>query len=258
MRGLVSSEPYSRVLSIRDLQTGEQRDLLPALAFFTDIQWAPDGRRILVRGMDLEQRTGRHIVDVHSGRVTAAIIGLSDVVGNAVWSADGTEILYGRRNTAIVARTIETGAERVVVDVSAEGFLGRGNTQTFGVSPDGRAIAFRVVRPVKEEGPGVGILRVQVLGGAAKDLFSVEPSEGIEFQDWSPDSRSVLFTRFAQKDRRNRTLWRIDVNGGEPRSMGLTMDGLREVRVRPDGRLMTFTAGDSQWEVWSMENFLSR
>ena len=39
--------------------------------------------------------------------------------------------------------------------------------------------------------------------------------------------------------------------------MGLQMDGLREVRVRSDGRLMTFTAGDSRWEVWAMKSLLA-
>ena len=48
----------------------------------------------------------------------------------------------------------------------------------------------------------------------------------------------------------------IDVAGGEPTEVGLSMVMLREVRVHPDGKRIAFTAGAPYREVWVMENFL--
>lgn len=53
-----------------------------------------------------------------------------------------------------------------------------------------------------------------------------------------------------------RELWAIPADSGEPRSLGLKMKGLREVRVHPDGHRVAFTSGAPSWEVRVLENFL--
>jgi Tol biopolymer transport system component len=201
------------------------------------------------------------MIDVSTGVVTPAVLGHDDEIGNAAWSADGTAILFGRRNTQIVSRSLKTGAEHLVFDGAPEQLtIGRGNFQTFGVSPDGRAIAFRVIRAAgTSETPGIGTLRVKFFDGRVADLLTGSAAEGFEFQDWTPDSRGVIFVRFSQSDRQKRTLWRASLDGREPRNLGLTMTALREFRVHPDGRLATFTAGvANEAELWAAENFVVR
>ena len=46
------------------------------------------------------------------------------------------------------------------------------------------------------------------------------------------------------------------VGGGEPVSTGLTMDGLRDITIHPDGRRIAFNAGWKRGEQWVMEHLL--
>ena len=66
---------------------------------------------------------------------------------------------------------------------------------------------------------------------------------------WSSDGRHVLFARRGE-------LWRVPAEGGEPENLGYVMEGLRELRLHPDGARIAFTAGTDKGEVWVMENLL--
>lgn len=259
-RGVVAHDRFSRALMIRDLRDQTESELRPALIFFNRLIWSPDSRRILVRGTDFERRTGWHVVDVRTGRTEPALVGSDDVIGHAVWSANGSSIIYGRSNNAIVSRDLRSGQEQVLVDVSAEGLLGRGLSQTFGLSPDGRALAYRLTtspRGVPGQ-PGPSILRVKVLDGETRDVMSVDSTEGMIFQDWAADGRALLITRFVRADRWTRTLWIVPLDGTEPRSAGLTLSELRDLQVRPGGKMLTFSAGTGRSELWQIDRFLQR
>ena len=259
-RGVVAHDRFSRALMIRDLRDQTESELRPSLIFFNRLIWSPDSRRILVRGTDFEHRTGWHVVDVLTARTEPALVGSDDVIGHAVWSANGSSIIYGRSNNAIVLHDLGSGHEQVLVDVSAEGLLGRGLSQTFGLSPDGRALAYRLTTSPKgvPGQPGDSTLRVKVLGGESRDVLSVDSKEGIIFQDWADDGRQLLITRFARADRWTRTLWIVPLDGTKPRSAGLTHPELRDVQVRPGGTMLTFSAGTGRSELWQINNFVQR
>jgi hypothetical protein len=76
------------------------------------------------------------------------------------------------------------------------------------------------------------------------------------FQDWTPDGKSALFTRWSLSGGSAVTLWRVPVAGGEPEPLGLSLEGLRDVSVHPEGGKLTFTAGWPRAEVWVMENVM--
>ncbi len=71
-----------------------------------------------------------------------------------------------------------------------------------------------------------------------------------------PDGRELLFGTVA-KDVTTQ-VWRVPSNGGKPVRIGLSMSGLRHLRVHPDGRQIAFAAGSDigKNEVWAMQNFL--
>src|SRR5205807_2656049 len=56
IRSPAGSDRFSRMLAIRGTESGEERAIWPALAFFMGPTWSPDGRTVLVRGMDLQGR----------------------------------------------------------------------------------------------------------------------------------------------------------------------------------------------------------
>ena len=114
----------------------------------------------------------------------------------------------------------------------------------FAISPDGQQIAF-------VQSDSLKIMPVD--GGAAHGLLSMEGS-GIPRAAlaWSPDGHSLLFGK-GDPEVGMVTLWRISVEGGVPQRLELTMEGLRNLRVHPDGQQITFAAGWLRSEVWVME-----
>lgn len=71
-------------------------------------------------------------------------------------------------------------------------------------------------------------------------------------------ARDPLATRirFGGGRVRNETLWRVPITGGAPVSTGLTLEGMRDISIHPDGRQIAFNAGWKRGEQWVMENLL--
>ena len=77
------------------------------------------------------------------------------------------------------------------------------------------------------------------------------------FAAFTPDSKSILFTRTTGDFEPQRfELWCIPAKGGEPLKSGIAMEGLRHLRVHPDGQRIVFDGGHIQDEVWVLEDFL--
>ena len=50
-------------------------------------------------------------------------------------------------------------------------------------------------------------------------------------------------------------LWQVSIADGKARKLPIDLP-VRQVRLHPDGRQMTFLSGDRTQEIWVMENFL--
>ena len=77
-------------------------------------------------------------------------------------------------------------------------------------------------------------------------------------QDWTPDGATVLFTQWNLQSPNAVSLWRVSTGGGEPESLGLAREALRDVSVNLSGSRITFTAGNPRAEIWALENLLTR
>ncbi len=73
---------------------------------------------------------------------------------------------------------------------------------------------------------------------------------------WAPDGLSLLFTGKPSPRGSRTELWRVPVQGGEPRKLDLTAAHIRDLRLHPDGRHIAYTAGKDRLEVWALSNFL--
>ena len=101
-------------------------------------------------------------------------------------------------------------------------------------------------------------LAIKVLGGGpARKLVRVTAPELMILQDWTSDGSAVLFTRRSAVASEPASLWRVSIHGGDPQPVGLSMVGLRDVSVAPDGTKITFTGGWPRNELWVMDNFLA-
>ena len=249
---------FSTTLVIRDRQTQEQRELLPAMNSFLPRAWFPDGRHILATGVDTRGKWGNYQIDVDSGRATPIVV--SDRpshdtdLGPGDWMPDGRVLYFNAAKHALLARHVQTGAEEVALDLRAEGIDLKGGR--YKVSPIGETLALTAF--VQKGDTSTSAIAVKVLdGGPRRDLVRAKPPETVLFQDWTPDGTAVLFTRWNGKPNDPRALWRVSIHGGDPQPLGLSMDGLRDVSVHPNGRMITFTAGWPKNELWVMEHFLT-
>jgi serine/threonine protein kinase len=258
MRGLVPNDRNSRMLTIANLATGEQRDLIPDLSFFIRPRWSPDGRRVLVRGRDFKNRWGVHVIDVQSGGVSPVVLPQSGegdgVIGDFEWSSDGRAILYEKAQQGIVSRDLVSGVEKRLFDYRSDSITRLHVGGGFQVSPEGGSIGLSGNAPASSGGRGTTVLKVKSLNGASVELLRAERPEWITLAGWSHDSRALLFRRSPGQE--PTALWRIPVTGGTPQDLGLNLPALRDVRVRPDGRRLAFTAGFGDTEIWVMQRFL--
>ena len=68
---------------------------------------------------------------------------------------------------------------------------------------------------------------------------------------WTPDSRRIVFV---QRSGREFEVLVIPAAGGQPHRTGIRMNGIRFLRLHPDGRRIAFQAGQPDGEVWVIEN----
>jgi Tol biopolymer transport system component len=230
-------------ISIRALETGQERQLTPRLRFLREVLWSPDGRSLLVRATDEGDRWGLYKVDTQTGEATPVV--QADVFwGNPEWSRDGKAVFCRAGARRLVRREIASGQEQLLAADTGSGSLA--------LSPDGSTLAFTVA----DQQAKATLLKVMpAAGGEARELLRLSEQEGIPVTGltWMPDGGQILFIK-SLKERNE--LWAIPAEGGQPRKLNLAMKGLRALRFHRDGQQIAFTAGGYSAEVWVMENFL--
>ncbi len=95
----------------------------------------------------------------------------------------------------------------------------------------------------------------------AREIMRGDKNERVCPSVWTVDGREVIFTRTEIRPapaREATRLWAAEADTGQRRLIGLTVDGLQEVRLSPDGRRITYDGGWPFQEVWALENALDR
>jgi Tol biopolymer transport system component len=189
-------------------------------------------------------------MDAQTGETTTSLTGR---VVFGVWSPDSQAIFYGLGTRTILRRDLRTGQDEEV-----HRWENRDLLRALAISPDGRQLAF-VDDPRR-------LMVISAAGGEPRELFRLGSSEflskGPHFPvTWSPDGQYVVFAKNFEKRTdavRTAKLWRVAVEGGDPRELGLAnlQGGVRHPCVHPDGKQIAFTSGQGSFEVWVMENFL--
>ncbi len=207
---------------------------------------------------------GLYRIDVQTGSVTALVRRSANcdrrcALESPLWSPDGRVIFT--RSGSIVTRDLETGEEKEIYRAVRPAFVSRG-TSGSAISPDGQRLAFVQVggdAGLKDADAGITTLNViPTAGGEARELLRARAPEVISVPAWMPDSRQLIFARSVVGEKPQFKLWRVAAGGGEPQSLGLTMQGLQPdgLSVHPDGRRIAFTAGKlHQSEIWALKSF---
>ena len=257
MRGLIQNDRYSRVLVVRDIESGRERNLRPALSAFIQPRWSPDGRKILVRGIDAHNREGLFLLDIASGQTREAVL----FPGNAAypatfqWSPDGTAVWYDNSSVgAILTRDFVSGREHVIVNYKDES-MRLMQWPGFRVSHDGNSIAYTGM--IFHESTADTVVVVRRLGGTPQEIARATSPERVEFEDWMPDDGGVLIVKRNVKNRTN-VLCEARLDGSPIRPLDISAPAIVNVNLRRDGKAITYTAGMNSTELWVLENFLSQ
>jgi len=237
-------------ISIRSLETGEIRNLVPDLTGFGDFRWYPGDRHLLVLGRDPEDRGGLHKVDVQTGEAEH-LVSTGQIVRLIDWDPEQKKVFYRRSGGGIAVMDLESGEETVL--------YGQAVTRWPALSPDRRHLAFGAV-----DGDTPSLMVMSSTGGAPRPVARFRADDSYEKQllvrgiTWSPDGQSVIYAGGIEEG-----IWRVPAVGGPREKLEAFTENIQaiggwiqEMRLHPDGRRIVFDALSRGAEVWVMENFL--
>ena len=283
-RNDVSASRAIRELWVYDATSGTEARVPLDEPIGLPIGWSGDSREILVGGPN----DGRlMVVDRHTGR--SRLIA-TNREGRAGWGPSG--VVTGEKGQVVLldpvsGRTVRTlgPAARLSPSPNGRSVLMQHPTGRLALLDPASGAAREWTDAVEWLGlhfqaphaPGVAYVagrkgvngEVRSLmywggGGDPRELLRLGDNERFVLVGWLPDGLGLLVAR--SENRPNRlpnepdpsTVWRVPITGGPPVSMGLTMDGLRDVSIHPDGKRIAFNAGWKRGEQWVMENLLPR
>ncbi len=231
-----------RTLAIRDMRTRHVREIHTSLSNLNFPRWSPDGRSIVLQGVQQDGRDGIFRVAVDTGEVTPIVLSAKGAfVSWPSWSADGHRVYYNRGKSSSAPLAIEhdlrTGTEREFPGV-------RGAI----ASPDGR---FLLASPWSDD--RVPELRlVPTAGGDSRVIYSVNEG-GLPWANWTPDGKHILVKHVGKG---HDDVLLVPVDGGAPTKLDLPGARWGWMAMHPDGKRIAYLAGQPEEEVWVIENAL--
>lgn len=209
------------------------------------LRWTERG--FLLYGIDAEGTEGVFRMDPATGELeTQVTVTPGEAGGLGLFEAarDGWTIYFNSPRSELVAWDLAGHERRIVRD---------GVRRMGGVSPDGQWVVFL-------HGPDddrrLAVARADGTGGT-RDIYRFEDTRRTWGNQgsipWTPDGRHVLLAEFSRPDG-GMDLLRIPVDGGRDPDLLLTagpQSGAR-LQVSPDGRRISFTAGEFKHEIWRL------
>ncbi len=252
---------HRATISIRSVDNGETRDITLNLRSLRTIRWSPDGGHVLFWATDRERKRWLYQVDVQTGAVVPLLqLGDGQAAWWAEWSPDAKNVYYRVNEKVgesgwvcrIVAREMETGSERTLYELTDP----RGITWSIDTSPDGQQLAFFEYEQEPSGSAPVRLMVAPTAGGMPREVHRYGPGEGFPGSlMWSPDGQKLIYLFFST-DGSPPSVWAVNLRGGAPQRLDLTVQGMSALSLHPDGRRIAVGAGQSEGEVWVMEDFL--
>jgi Tol biopolymer transport system component len=237
-------------MTVRNMETGQSREVRPALHYMGFPRWSPDSRSILTNGRDLKGRQGLFLIDSSTGDTKLIVPGSLAVWG---WAPDGKRFFFGLRGK-VLEWDLASAKQRHLLHVRTDAY-------SVTVSPDGKHVAY-----LDQE----STLNVAPLdGGQPRIIFKVERPEHLVNNvvlSWVRDSSALVVTKRLTAHPKHlggpRELWLVPLRG-VARKVDVDVnnwDVLNPIGARfsPDGKLVAFMAGKRAMEVWALESFLNR
>jgi hypothetical protein len=101
-------------------------------------------------------------------------------------------------------------------------------------------------------------------GGEARIVYTAKERGDLGLYaglSWTPNSNALLF---AGRSGKEHEIMYLPVNSGPgeskstaPRSIGVRMEAIRSINLRPDGKQIGFSGSSAIVHVWTLRNFFS-
>jgi Tol biopolymer transport system component len=240
---------------ILSLDSGNKRELLPSLKHMRFIRWSADGKKFFSYGFDDEGQQALYSIDIQTGE-TELIVKCKrheEFIPEMDVFPDGKKIVYVKSIKTKVGEG-DTKSMRVLDILNGEEKEiyqkeNSGQPKHVAISPDGKWIAF------EDYTPPWTLKVIKATGGEPREIVRMKSGENPTSFNWSPDSREIFFTKWS-KDEKIIQLWRVAKEDGKSQRIDLSMQGMRELCVHPDGKRVAFSASYRETEVWVMDNLL--
>lgn len=248
-----SNRPGSdSLIVIRSLDTGAERDLRTSAPLGSQPpRWSASGDSILVSGM-LAGKPGIYRIDLQSGAAALSVeLPTGKLAFTPTWSPDG-KTLFGRFDgyRAIHRMDIATRNVQTLYQTRRDGtaYEETGPSEP-SLSPDGRSLLFQV----RDRSRTDNLLIMSPEGGPPRRLITLKSPEQFPAGSyaWTPDSRRIVFVHRSGKQFQVSV---IRAEGGDPRRTGIVMNSIRFMRLHPDGKRIAFQSGETDGEVWVIQN----
>jgi beta-lactamase regulating signal transducer with metallopeptidase domain/Tol biopolymer transport system component len=259
----------SGIIRIRNMESGQERELDPDLPPFYSLRWSPDGKFFLVSILEsyynhnLPQFIYR--INASTGERTALIKSESSTLGAAQLSRDGRTLYFINQypessKASIMTKDMESGYEEELFSLEGVSYS---NFLTFALSPDEQQLA--IASLIIDRSKGVAekrILAIPVSGGEPRELLRTKSKRAQRPSiAWTPDGQSLLFADSIPQ--RGGALFLIPAGGGQARELcrpQIMMYGvlLNALDVHPDGQRVAFDLYEYRHEVWAIANFLPK
>ena len=235
-------------LMIHNLDSGDDFEIRTeglSLYSFWDLDWSPDGRRLVFPARNNRGRWGHYEADVEA-RTTHKLLDI-DSAQPIFWESGGQDLLFTRRETRNGVRVdtlmrLEPGqAQPRQVYLSHKGWMRR-----LAASPRRDLIAWQ------EEWKRIQVMAVD--GGEPRTVFENPKGRGIQDIAWTADGVSLLLQINEGEGRY--AIWVVPLDGGEPHKTDLAAVGLQQLSPHPDGKTVFYKAGSSDTRIFKTENFL--
>jgi Tol biopolymer transport system component len=253
--------PPRNAICILSVDSGELKEhLLDLLAFTTEpvMHWRPDSNAIIYNAADKPFSFGFFTNDIHSGEfVRKSYMGRGGKVWGSALSSDGRYVY-------------RTGANRVIgklfefdLETSREKLLFQGvQMYSLALSPDGKHLAVVTMDPEDKE---IAIKVAPIKGFSAQTMRTLVAASKFWVRSlaWSPDGQTIVYASpdpQAEKegDERKIALFQVPASGGTPQKIDISMEGITDITIHPDGQHIAFGAGKRMREIWVMENIIPK
>jgi Tol biopolymer transport system component len=254
---ILSGGTRNPTLEVRELESRQLRTYpLKPVASFSNIEWDREGRRVLIRAQDLDQRSVLSTVDLRTGALTGTVYPVR------VWAIallpGGRHLVEemclpapepgGAMTELILLRDLETGAADTLR--TAAGC----NSAFLATSPGGNSVAFLNRQPRDSAGArarqDLVIMDLQTRQETRMPLDAAGYGSSFMLLSWAADGRS-LFSSIGSDTAR----WVVRIQPDERVTFfRIPSERPHDVRVSPRGDRVTFIAGAFAEELWILEN----